>query len=131
MENTFSPRLLPADEATIGPHQLTLGVRLPWYRSLPLSVTEIASLTVDGMPVPSDKIRLTLNDHTYSLDQVPEQVQESWFVLDSVRLDVDLKLDPDTEHRIDLVVHLYPPYIPGLTWVTGSSLTLAAAGRSH
>jgi len=129
MENTFSPRLLPADEATIRPGQLTLGVRLPWYRALPLSVTEIASLTVDGARVAPEKIRLTLNDHTYALDEVPEQVQESWFVLDSARLDVALTLDPDVDHQIDLVVHLYPPYIPGLTWVTGSSLTLPAASR--
>lgn len=126
MENTFSPRLLPAEEARIVEGRLALGVRLPWYRSLPLSVTEIASLVIDGTKVPAEKIHLMLNGQRYSLDQVPEQVQEAWFVLDSAQLDVDVTLDPAADHHIDLVVHLYPPYIPGLTWVTGGSLTLPA-----
>ena len=126
MENTFSPRLLPPAEARIAEGRLALGVRLPWYRSLPLSVTEIASLKVDGEIVPAEKIHLTINGQRYALNQLPEQVQENWFVLDSAELDVDVALNPAVEHHIDLVVHLYPPYIPGLTWVTGSSLTLPA-----
>ena len=127
MENTFSPRLLPPEEARIADGRLALGVRLPWYRALPLSVTEIASLVIDGKQVPAEKIHLTLNGNRYSLDQLPEQVQEAWFVLDSATLDVDVALDAAIDHQIALVVHLYPPYIPGLTWVTGGTLTLSAA----
>jgi len=127
MENPFSPRLLPPEEASIADGRLKLGVRLPWYRTLPLSVTEIASLIVDGKQVPPEKIHLTLNGKRYTLGQVPEQVQEAWFVLDSAYLDVDMTLDSTVDHQIELVFHLYPPYIPGLTWVTGGSLMLSAA----
>ena len=66
MKNTFSERLLPADEATLKDGRVGLGVRLPWYRSLPLSVVEIGELVIDGKPVPTERMRLAINGHTSS-----------------------------------------------------------------
>jgi len=126
MRNTFSPGMLPADEAVVSTDHFALGVRLPWYRSLPLSVVEIASLVVDGDRVPADQVRLTLNQHSYRLEELGEHTGEVWFVLDSARLDVARALDPHVDHEISVTVNLYPPYIPGLTWVSSGHLTLKA-----
>ena len=126
MKNTFSERLLPADEATLTSDHVGLGVRLPWYRSLPLSVVEVAELTVDGQTVPTDGMRLTLDGHTFALSDLPERTTDVWYVLDSARLEVDWPLDPARDHQVTLTLNLYPPYIPGLTWVTRGSLTIRA-----
>jgi Domain of unknown function (DUF6379) len=126
MESTFSPHLLPREEASVSADRLTLGVRLPWYRALPLSVAEVGSLSVDGVAIPAEQISLTLNGHRYRLDQVPEQVDEWWFTLDSAQLDVAVALDPSVDHHVAIQMKLYPPYIPGLTWVTDGQLTIQA-----
>ena len=124
MKNTFSERLLPADEVTLDKGRLGLGVRLPWYRSLPLSVVEFGELLIDGQSVPRERIKLTLEGKTYALDDLPERIEHFWYFLDSARLDVDWPLDPAQEHEVDLTLNLYPPYIPGLTWVTRGNLTI-------
>ena len=126
MKNTFSERLLPADEATIGAGRVALGVRLPWYRSLPLSVVEIGELVIDGKAVPTDRMRLTLDGKSYALDELPERTDHFWYVLDSARLDFDWPLDPKADHEVVLTLNLYPPYIPGLTWVTRGSTRIKA-----
>ena len=126
MKNTFSERLLPADEATLGNGRVGLGVRLPWYRSLPLSVVEIGEVVIDGQIVPSERMRLAINGHTFELGELSEQVGDFWYVLDSARLEFDWPLDPKTNHEVTLTLNLYPPYIPGLTWVTRGSTTIRA-----
>ena len=126
MENNFSKSLLSPEEARVGSNHLELGVRLPWYRSLPLSVVEIKDLTIDGQAVPESKVRLALNDKVFTLAELADQTGEFWYVLDSARLQVDWPIDPARQHRIGLTVNLYPPYIPGLTWVTLGSLAVQA-----
>lgn len=126
MENSFSKRLLSSGEAKLSPKQVELGVRLPWYRSLPLSVVELKDFTIDGQAVPESKVRFAINDKDFSLAELADQTGEFWYVLDSARLRVDWPIDTARDHRIELTVNLYPPYIPGLTWVTHGSLSLQA-----
>jgi len=126
MENNFSKSLLSSKEVKVGSNHLELGVRLPWYRSLPLSVVEIKDLTIDGQPVPDSKVRVALNDKVFTCTDLANQTGEFWYVLDSARLEVDWPVDPASDHQIALTVNLYPPYIPGLTWVTRGSLSVQA-----
>ena len=126
MENNFSPSLICADEVKSAHGRLELGIRLPWYRSLPLSVVELGELVVDGQVVPHQNVSLEINGHEYSLDQLGKLTGEFWYVLDSARLRLPCVLDPWQPHTITLTINLYPPYIPGLTWVTRGSLALEA-----
>ena len=126
MENNFSRSLLPRDEVVLKAGELELGVRLPWYRSLPLSVVEISELSVDGQAVAPGDIRFVLNGREFALEELASLTAESWFVLDSARLRVRRGLDPTARHAISLTLNLYPPYIPGLTWVTRGSVALEA-----
>ena len=124
MENNFSKTLLSRAEVVVTPNQLQLGVRLPWYRSLPLSVVEVAQLTIDGAAVPAARVRLALNDKVFGLSELPTQTGEFWYVLDSAQLTIDAPIDPSRGHEVSLTLNLYPPYIPGLTWVTRATLVL-------
>jgi hypothetical protein len=97
------------------PGGFALSVRLPWYRSLPLSTVELVSLGVDGQSIPLDRIRFEVNGGTWALQDLPRLTDEVWFVLDSAQLNVaDTTLRADTEHDVEVVLALYPPYIKGL-----------------
>jgi Domain of unknown function (DUF6379) len=127
MENNFSHSLLSVSESRLAADFIELSVRLPWYRSLPLSVVEVAELTVDGKPVPAGALRFSINGKTFALGQLADLTEEVWYVLDSATLTAHMSLDPRAQHEVALHLNLYPPYIPGLTWVTKAQRTLRAA----
>lgn len=117
-KNNFSDYLITGD-SRITPDGLALDLRLPWYRSLPLSVVMPNDLTVDGQPVPLEGASLEYEGRRYPLAELPEQVQTFWFLLDSATLHVPTATPlPAGPHHVVLTLTLYPPYIPMLTHVT-------------
>ncbi|MDA8347748.1 MAG: DUF6379 domain-containing protein [Pseudomonadota bacterium] len=126
MENNFSRSLICPDEVRSAESKLELGIRLPWYRALPLSVVEVDEILIDGDLVPHQNVYFEINGHEYPVDGLGNLTGEFWYVLDSARLRIPRALNPARSHTIALTVNLYPPYIPGLTWVTRGSLVLEA-----
>ncbi len=126
MKNTFSDALINNAGTRLDGDQLVLDVRLPWYRSMPLSVVEFAELTLDGQAVPLDAAELELNGQRWPLQALAGLTGESWFVLDSALLHVSLPARPKQAVQASLLFKLYPPYIPMLTWVTRGQALLAA-----
>ena len=119
MDNNFSALLLSESGLRAEPAGLAIDVRLPWYRSMPLSVVEVASLAIDGRAVPPASIRFELNGKSFALGELAGQVGEFWFVLDDAVLHVaGLPAGAGEAHDVELQLNLYPPYIPHLTWVT-------------
>ena len=125
MANLFTEQLI-SDAATIAtPPGLEIGIRLPWYRSLPLSTVEIAELRVNGKLIPSAAISLQVNEQSHPASALEQQISDWWYVLDRGRLRVRMeRLAPGSDNEIELSLNLYPPYIPGLQWVTKSKKTL-------
>jgi hypothetical protein len=70
---------------------IAVSVQLPWYRSLWLSAVDDVEVTVNGTPVPKDRIRFELNGTSYRVEELPEQSETLWFVAD--RPDVVAHLD--------------------------------------
>jgi hypothetical protein len=102
-------------------------VRLPWYRSLPLSTVELVELRVDGRQISPNAVRLELNGTSHAVDELIEQTSEWWFVLDSALLRVDAPgVEAGKEHEIEILLNLYPPYMGGLRWATRSKKLLCA-----
>ncbi len=127
-KNNFSDVLITPQESRIGPQGLELDVRLPWYRSLPLSVVMPSALAVDARDVPLAGAAVDLEGRRYPLEELPDQVNAWWFVQDSARLVVPLGEPlPRGPHEVVLTLHLYPPYIPMLTWVTRGTATVQAS----
>jgi Domain of unknown function (DUF6379) len=134
MANIFGTIVL-GDELRVAGSTACLSVRLPWYRSLPLSTFEVTELQIDGRAMPPSAMRLRLNGKSFGMKEVADRTDEQWYVLDAAELAVESAgLAPGTTHQIDLTVTLYPPYIPGLAWAVKSSKRLTAAampaGRS-
>lgn len=87
-------------------------VRLPWYRALPGSCISEASLTVDGVEAPAESLLWTMNNRTFRMPELVDEVAEWWFPVDSVVLSGALALlEPGAEHRVEVGLKLYIPYI--------------------
>lgn len=127
-KNAFSDYLITPEDSRITPEGLVLDLRLPWYRSLPLSVIMPTQLVVDGETVSLDGATVSYEGKQYTLAELPEQTGTSWFIQDSVLLHVPTPqpLAPG-KHHVVVTLNLYPPYIPMLTHVTrGDAQVLAA-----
>lgn len=94
---------------------LAIEIRLPWYRSLPLSTVEVERVELDGALIDPAQIVFTLEGKSYALADLEEQVEQVWYVLDSAYLKLDgITADVGSEHEVSVTLNLYPPYIHGL-----------------
>ena len=92
-----------------------LQIRLPWYRSLPLSTVEIARLCVDSQVVADENIQFSLGTFHCDLRDMAALTKRYWFVLDSAELLVKGPTPVrDVHHEIEIQMALYPPYVRGL-----------------
>jgi hypothetical protein len=73
------------------PDGIAVSVQLPWYRSLWLSAVDDVEMSIDGVPVPKDRITFELQGRSYRVEELPEQSETLWFVAD--RPDVVAHLD--------------------------------------
>ncbi|WP_232512254.1 DUF6379 domain-containing protein [Novosphingobium sp. PP1Y] len=104
-----------------------IDVRLPWYRSLPLSTIEIEALSIGGTPIDLTSVRFELEGKRWDFHQLAEQTDAFWFVLDQAQLLVPGQtLEPGSEHEVAVTIALYPPYIPGMRRSNSQKLTLKA-----
>jgi hypothetical protein len=94
--------------------RVSVSVRLPWYRALPLSSITDVELEVDGVPLPHDGITFTVNGRDHRLDDLPPLHTEWWYVLDSARLAGDLPAGWPTADSVAVRVRIgaYIPYLP-------------------
>ena len=98
--------LAPADDA------FTFRLRMPWYRSLSLSSLEGLEVTLDGVTVPSEELRVSLDGATYALADLPPLHDRWWYVADAAEVRVPWSGDlADGEHELDVTIALRIPYI--------------------
>lgn len=94
--------------------QSIVELRLPWYRSLPLSTVEIAEVTVNGKRLPNAQLSFELEGNHYQIDSLEALTQHVWYVLDSAYLTFDNTQFGSGTHQLSVLMTLYPPYIKGL-----------------
>jgi len=127
VNNNFSAYMLADQPLRAGADMLAITIRLPWYRSLPISTVRVAELKVDGKDALREHIELEVNGQRRALDACAELINEQWYVLDDGTLHVKVPgLADASHHLIDFTLNLHPPYMPGFTWVTHSSKRLKA-----
>lgn len=127
MANLFTEQLIVDSSLRAVAGGMEFDIRLPWYRSLPLSTVEIGDLRINGKPIPAASISLQVNERRHAADELRDQVDDWWYVLDrgSVRV-LAADIDSSAANEVELAINLYPPYIPGLQWVIKNSKTLRA-----
>ena len=88
-----------------------LGVRMPWYRALPLSSVAGVRWTIDGREITQESITWTVDGSTYRLDDLPPRHDRWWYVLDSAVIEGDLVASDRDRHEVAVTLALYIPYI--------------------
>lgn len=73
VEDTLQ-NILKGDDVT----GFQLGVRLPYYRGLGLSMVEDVEVTVNGETAPAESVSLTVHGNTYRLSQLPGIFDDRW-----------------------------------------------------
>ncbi len=104
-------RIIEQGTLTTDGARVSVEVRLPWYRALPASCIGRATLTVDGVEVPAETLRWGMNGLTFTFDELVPNTQDWWFPTDSAVVSGDLALADDAEHKVEVGLTLYIPYI--------------------
>jgi hypothetical protein len=96
---------------------LSVGVRMPWYRALPLSSVCDLVLDINGMAIDKSSTRWLINGTNYREEELPPLYKEWWFVTDTAVLSGTLTdeqvaaLDLSAEQEIHVGLGIYIPYI--------------------
>jgi hypothetical protein len=94
---------------------LQLDVRLPWYRSLPLSALDFGPLAIDGQPIDAGAVMVTLNGMERPMADLAGLWQEYWWVLDSAFLSIPYPgTESGKEYDVEFTVVIRPPYVPNV-----------------
>lgn len=87
-------------------------LRMPWYRALSLSSLEGLEVALDGVAVPSEELRLTLEGTTYALADLPPLHDRWWYVADAAEVRAPWSAGlADGAHELDVTIALRIPYI--------------------
>lgn len=107
----LSDLLIEPDSLVATTTGLSLGLRLPWYQSLPLSTVRLSEVSVDGTPLSPAGLSFTLNGQTRPLTVMPGLTGEYWFVTDTLHLHLPLSGPRrGTDYLCRLRLQLFPPY---------------------
>jgi hypothetical protein len=127
MEETELPaasRVLGSQGIVATASGLRIDIRLPWYRSLPLSTIEVGEVRIGGKLIDPANIVFELEKRRFALAELADQVSLVWYVLDSAYLEVAGAWKVGDELEVSVTLILYPPYIPGLKRMTVQSKSL-------
>ncbi len=86
-------------------------IRLPWYRSLPLSCIERLEVTIDGEKINQESISVSIYGQTHSMREVPALHEIQWFVLDELNVNVQTTTPLAVgKHNVSIDFKLRIPY---------------------
>jgi len=120
-------RVVSDNGLTATAHGFDIDVRLPWYRSLPLSVVDVVDVIIDGEKIDPAAVRFELEGQVLKLDQLRPLTDRVWYVLDSALLRVEhAPLTKGSEHEVTVSICVRPPYIDGLARTVKTTKSLIA-----
>jgi len=92
---------------------LELDVRLPWYRSLPLSVIDFGDIRINGKRIDHASVMVKLNGRERKLSDLAGLWQEYWFVLDSAFVRIPYQgVKTGEQYEVEFTAVIHPPYVP-------------------
>jgi hypothetical protein len=111
--------LINAASLRAHPEGVALSLQLPWYRSLWLSAVNTIELSIDGTPVPADRLWFELAGERYPVAGLREHWDTLWYVAEPATLiaQLDEPLRSGTTHDIDVLADISIVYMqikPGL-----------------
>jgi hypothetical protein len=108
----FEHHLIEDGSLTTDADGFAFGLRINWYRALPLSSVGL-TVRVDGEAVDDGAISFAVDGNRYPLAELPEHYDEMWFVPDTARVDVARPGGLGRgEHELSVTLTSRIPYIP-------------------
>jgi len=108
----FDRYIVVEDTLKATPQGTQLGVRLPYYRGLGLSMVEAVDVTVDGTEAKAADTTLTVEDGTFPVSGMDEEYGAVWKFGEVATLTAaGLHLAPGT-HDVQVRVRLRVSYLP-------------------
>lgn len=94
-----------------------LGLRLPYYRGVVLSLVGETILTVDGETVPAEAMTVTVGGKTFPMTRLEDEPVAKWEFgeVGIVTVDKPGGLEPG-DHTLSLRQHIRISYVPGGFW---------------
>ena len=90
-----------------------LGVRLPYYRGLGLSMVEDVQVTIDGETAPAASVALTVHGNTYRLTDLPNIFDDRWEMGEIATVSVEKRGGlAGGEHAVEVSERLRISYMP-------------------
>jgi len=116
----FDELMLPDQADLTGPTTdgtAIVALRLPWYRSLPLSCVEGVVISIDDGTVDGEGMTISVGDAEHPVAELGQLADVEWFVLDraTVRFAQPEGLLPGM-HRVALTLTLRIPYAEPEYW---------------
>jgi hypothetical protein len=109
------------------PGGCSIDIRLPWYRTLPLSVVQIDAVEIDGETIDPARVTFELEGEKLAPGELRGRKDKWWYVLDSAFLHVDgVDVPKGSSHEVAVTVSFRPPYIMGLNRIVRTAKTLIA-----
>lgn len=124
----WKTRVISDDGLSVTPDGIAVDIRLPWYRSLPLSTLRGATLKINGQEIPPERLSLEVEGVDYRLDETEALVDRWWHILDSGTLHAhDVHLQKGTAYDVDVTLSIEIPYVAGAVLSSNCVKSLRAA----
>jgi hypothetical protein len=104
-----------------------LGMRLPYYRGVVLSLVGETTLTVDGEQIPVERMKVTVGGRTFPMTKLEDEPVAKWEFgeIGIVTVEKPGGLAPG-DHAVELKQHMKISYVPvGFTGSDTKTLRLA------
>jgi hypothetical protein len=114
---TMSEGMVGADALSARDGRLAVAVRLPWYRSLPVSCVESVRVSVDGVPAPVRSV--SVGDFAGRVEEAAGS-EGSWDLRDPLDVVLDVAASPGETRAVEVALAVRIPYIqvaPGVALV--------------
>lgn len=127
-------KLVEDDSLRVTPDGYEVQVRLPWYRSIPLSCIEQVRIALDGVWAEPEATSFGVNGATYRLADLAALPDESWFIIDPATVHVSSPghLTTGEPHTVEVELAFRIPYIqvgPGTFLVRADRLSTTLIAR--
>ena len=87
----LTDRVIEEGTLLVDEDSLSFDIRIPWYRSFPLSCVEGIEVRVDSTSVPAADTWIAFGDTTYGLGDLAPLYDEWWTVTDPARVRVQAR----------------------------------------
>jgi hypothetical protein len=114
---TMTEGMVRPDALSVRDGRLAVAVRMPWYRSLPLSCLEAVDVVVDGAPAEIRAIQVP--GFTGSVAAAAES-DATWDLRDALAVSLDAPCRPGEPRSVEVRVAVRIPYLqvaPGVALV--------------